>query len=248
MTGSAMHPTPATGGQGFFTRKRVVLLGGLAAAVVLFFVFRLDRHLSWQSLQENKAELKARVEQAPLMSAAVYFVAYVAVTGLSLPGATVMTLAGGFLFQRLLGVVLVSIASTAGATLAFLSSRYLFHDLVQRRFGQRLGAIHRGLETDGAYYLLTLRLVPLFPFFVVNLLMGLTRMRVWTYWWVSQLGMLPATVIYVNAGTALSEVQSPADVLSPGLLASLAALGVFPLLIKKGVQWQRGRSSRAVRP
>jgi uncharacterized membrane protein YdjX (TVP38/TMEM64 family) len=212
--------------------------------VALFFLLRLDRFLSWQALQENRAELLALAERHPVASVAVFFVIYVAVTGLSLPGALTLSVAAGFLFQRLVGVVLVSFASTLGATLAFLSSRYLFRDLVQRRFGSRLEAINRGLETDGAYYLLTVRLVPLFPFFIVNLLMGLTRMRVGTFWWVSQLGMLPATIICVNAGTALGEVQSPGDILSPTLLVSLALLGVFPLLVRRSVRWWRGPGGR----
>lgn len=227
--------------RGFFTPQRLLLLTGLVLAVALFFTLRLDRYLTWQALQENKAELQAWVDRQPETAAALYFVIYVAVTGLSLPGATILTLAGGFLFGRVLGVVLISFASTLGATLAFLSSRYLFGDLVQRRLSGRLEAINRGLETDGAFYLLTLRLVPLFPFFVVNLLMGLTRIRVSTFWWVSQLGMLPATIIYVNAGTELGQVQSPAGVLSPKLLVSLALLGIFPLVVKKGLQWWRGK-------
>src|SRR5262249_33433697 len=144
----------------------------------------------------------------------IYFALYVAVAALSLPFATLLTLAGGVLFGRWLGTLVVSFASTAGATLAFLASRYLLRDFVQRRFGRWLEPINRGVEADGAYYLLTLRLVPAFPFFVVNALMGLTPMRVGTYWWVSQLGMLPATFLYVNAGAELGQIQSARDVLS----------------------------------
>jgi uncharacterized membrane protein YdjX (TVP38/TMEM64 family) len=150
-----------------------------------------------------------------------------------------MTLVGGFLFDRWLGTVVVSFASTAGATLNFLITRYLLRDFVQQRWGKWLEPIDRGVEADGAFYLLTLRLVPAFPFFVVNALMGLTPMRLGTYWWVSQLGMLPATFLYVNAGTELGRITTPEGILSPTVLISLALLGVVPLALRKLLQWRR---------
>ena len=173
--------------------------------------------------------------------AGAYFLIYVAVTALSLPGAAVMTLAGGALFGLGIGTLLVSFASSIGATLAFLVSRFLLRDWVQARYGERLGAINPGMEKDGAFYLFTLRLVPVFPFFIINLLMGLTPIRTRTFYWVSQVGMLAGTLVYVNAGTQLARLDSLSGILSPGLLASFALLGVFPLLAKRLVAWVQAR-------
>src|SRR5262249_37441880 len=151
----------------------------------------------------------------------------------SLPVATIVSLLGGALFGRWLGTAVVLLAATLGATLAFLSSRYLLRGFVERRFGGRVEALNRGLDREGAYYLFFLRLVPVFPFFLINLGMGLTRFSTWTFFWVSLLGMLPGTFIYVNAGTALATIQSPAGILSPTVLISFALLGLFPLLLRK---------------
>ncbi len=221
----------------------------LVGAVAAFFASGLRDKLTWGWLLAHRDQLKAEVEAHWWVALFLYFVTYVAVTGLSLPGAAIMSLAGGALFGRWWGTAVTSFASTAGATGAFLLSRYLLRDFVQRRWGRRLEAINRGLERDGAYYLLFLRLVPAFPFWLINLAMGLTRMRVGTYWWVSQLGMLPGTFLYLNAGTELGTLQSPKDVLSPGVLASFALLAVFPLLVRQVVRWWRGRhGARAKEP
>lgn len=217
--------------------KRWLLLAALVAASAVFFFFRLDRQISWSALQERKAVLQEQVEQQPLIASAIYFTAYVAVTALSLPGALIMTLAGGFLFGLAWGTLLISFASTAGATLAFLSTRYIFRDWMERRFGDKLAALNCGVETEGGYYLFTLRLVPLFPFFVINAAMGLTRMRVFTFWWVSQVGMLPGTLLYVNAGTELGKIENTKDILSPTLLLAFILLGLAPLLFRQLVKW-----------
>ncbi len=158
---------------------------------------------------------------------------YIAVTALSLPGAAVLTLAGGGLFGRVVGTITVSFASTIGATLACAVSRYLLRDWVQARFGDKLAAINAGIEKEGAFYLFSLRLVPVFPFFVINLLMGLTRMRLVTFYWVSQVGMLAGTFVYVNAGRQLSRIEALSGILSPGVAVSLVALGLFPIAVKK---------------
>jgi uncharacterized membrane protein YdjX (TVP38/TMEM64 family) len=171
---------------------------------------------------------------------AVFFTAYVAVTALSLPAATVLSLAAGVLFGRWVGTAVVLLAATLGATLAFLSSRYLLRDWVRRRSGARLEAVNRGVERDGAFYLLTLRLVPAFPFFLVNLAMGLTPMRAWTFAWVSLVGMLPATFLYVHTAATLEGVHSPREILSPGVLLSLALLGVVPLALRWFVRRRAG--------
>ncbi|MFL6664688.1 MAG: FAD-dependent oxidoreductase, partial [Rhizobacter sp.] len=176
----------------------------------------------------------------PLHTIAVFLAVYVAVTALSLPGATIMTLAAGAIFGLVAGTILVSFASSLGAVLAFLAARYLLRDTVQARFGARLAEIDRGVEREGAFYLFTLRLVPLFPFFLINLLMGLTRMKAGTFYLVSQLGMLAGTVVYVNAGTQLARIGSAAGILSPGLVGSFVLLGIFPLIAKKTLDaWHR---------
>jgi pyruvate/2-oxoglutarate dehydrogenase complex dihydrolipoamide dehydrogenase (E3) component/uncharacterized membrane protein YdjX (TVP38/TMEM64 family) len=213
--------------------SRWVLLAVLAAAVAVFFALDLGRFLSLEYLRGAQQEFRALYEARPALVVGGYFAAYVAVTALSLPGAAAMTLLGGAIFGLAVGTVVVSFASTLGATLAMLASRHLLRGAVQARFGARLAELDRGIARDGPFYLFTLRLVPVLPFFVLNLLMGLTAMRAWTYAWVSQLGMLAGTVVYVNAGTQLAQIDSLAGILSPGLLGAFALLGVFPLLARR---------------
>lgn len=212
--------------------RRLILIAAVAAAIVAFFALDLGRFLSLDYLSSQRDALEAQVREAPLVAAAVYFVVYVAVTGLSLPGAAVMTLAGGAIFGLLWGLVIVSFASTIGATLAFLVSRFLLRDWVQQRFGDRLAPINRGIERDGAFYLFSLRLVPVFPFFVINLLMGLTPIRTVTFYVASQLGMLAGTVVYVFAGTQLAEIDRLGDIVSADLLLAFALLAVFPWIAR----------------
>lgn len=213
--------------------KRGWLLVALLACVGLFFALDLGQYLNLAAIKSRQAELEAwRVEQ-PLRAALAFFAAYVLVTALSLPGAAVMTLAVGAVFGLGWGTLIVSFASSIGATLAFLAARWLLGDWVQARFADRLAALNAGMARDGAFYLFTLRLVPILPFFVINLAMGLTRIRPLTFYGVSQLGMLPGTLVYVNAGTQLGRIDSLAGILSPGLLGALVLLGVFPLVARK---------------
>ncbi|HEX4844443.1 MAG TPA: FAD-dependent oxidoreductase [Limnobacter sp.] len=212
--------------------KKIVLLL-LLAAVVAVFAFDLHTLLTLESLKASLADFRAFQAESPGLVIGVYFAAYVVVTAFSIPGAAVMTLAGGALFGLLQGLIIVSFASTLGATLAFLGARYLLRDSVQAKFGARLKAINAGVEKEGAFYLFTLRLVPVFPFFLINLLMGLTSMKAFTFFWVSQLGMLAGTAVYVNAGTELANINSLSGILSPGLLLSFVLLGIFPLIAKK---------------
>jgi uncharacterized membrane protein YdjX (TVP38/TMEM64 family) len=205
----------------------------LVVAVGGFYAAGLHRYVSWEHLRTHLDQLHTAVQQHLLPALLLFFLAYAALTALSVPVATGLSLIAGALFGRWLGTGVVSLAATCGATLAFLSSRYLLRDLVQRRFGPRLEAVNRGVERDGAYYLLTLRLVPAFPFFLINLGLGLTPMRVGTFARVSLLGMLPGTFLYVNAGRALGTLDSPQDILSPGVLVSLALLGIVPLALRK---------------
>lgn len=207
----------------------------IVALIVAFFAFDLGQYLTLDFFKSKQADIGAYYAANPGQTALVFFLIYVAVTGLSLPGATIMTLAAGAIFGLLWGTVIVSFASTIGATLAFLVSRFLLRDLVQRRFGKSLKAVDRGIEKDGAFYLFTLRLVPAFPFFVINLVMGLTPIRTVTFFVVSQIGMFAGTVVYVNAGTQLAQIESLKGILSPGLIASFTLLGIFPLIAKKVV-------------
>jgi pyruvate/2-oxoglutarate dehydrogenase complex dihydrolipoamide dehydrogenase (E3) component/uncharacterized membrane protein YdjX (TVP38/TMEM64 family) len=216
--------------------RKILLLLVVLLGIVAFFAFDLDRYFSLAFLKESQASLAELRAQQPLQLALGYFLVYIAVTALSLPGATIVTLAGGAIFGLGWGLLIVSFASSIGATLAFLTARFLLRDSVQARFGQRLADMDKGIEKDGAFYLFTLRLIPVVPFFVINLLMGLTKMKAWTFYWVSQLGMLAGTAVYVNAGTQLGQLNSLQGILSPGLLGSFVLLGLFPLIARKVVE------------
>ena len=212
--------------------KKAVLALVLIGAIAAYFIFDLGQYLSLDNFKASQADIVAAKDANPALYIAGFFLLYVAVTGLSIPGAAIMSLVAGALFGVVLGTLIVSFASTMGATLAFLSSRYVLRDWVQGKFGERLRAVDDGLEKDGAFYLFTLRLVPVFPFFVINLLMGLTRIKTGTFFWVSQIGMLPATIVFVNAGTQISRIESTAGLLSPTLIASFVALAFFPWAAK----------------
>lgn len=220
----------------------VVLVAGVVAA---FFALDLGQYFTLEYLKQSQAELQGMYEANRAVFIAAYFAVYVAMAGLSLPGATVMSLAGGAVFGFWTGVVVVSFASTVGATLACVVARFLLGNYVQRRFGDKLRTINEGIQREGAFYLFTLRLVPVFPFFVVNLVMGLTPIKLLTYYTVSQIGMFPATLVYVNAGKQLGQIQSLSDVASPELLVSFALLGIFPLAAKKLVALVRKRRGQA---
>ena len=233
------------------TRKRLVLML-VVAAVIAFVALDLGRYLSLDYLKQSQAGFADLYQRQPLTVAAVYFVAYVAVAALSLPGAAILTLAGGAIFGLGWGLVLVSFASSAGATLSFLAARFVLRESIEARFGTRLAEINRGIEKQGAFYLFTLRLIPVVPFFLINLVMGLTSMKASTFYWVSQLGMLAGTAVFVNAGTQLARLESLKGILSPGLLGSLVLLGVFPLIARKTIDTVQRRKVyarwKAVRP
>lgn len=208
--------------------KKALLVLLAISALVAYFVFDLGQYLSLENFKAQQSEILAAKNAQPALYIAGFFVLYVVITGLSIPGAAIMTLIAGALFGLLLGTIIVSFASTMGATLAFLGSRYVLRDWVQSKFGARLKAIDDGLAKDGAFYLFTLRLIPVFPFFVINLVMGLTRIPTWTFFWVSQLGMLAGTIVFVNAGTQISKIESTAGLLSPTLIGSFVLLALFP--------------------
>jgi pyruvate/2-oxoglutarate dehydrogenase complex dihydrolipoamide dehydrogenase (E3) component/uncharacterized membrane protein YdjX (TVP38/TMEM64 family) len=211
---------------------RVVVATAFVAAVAAFFALDLQQYLNLETLRAQRDALLAWTQDHLLLALAIYMGVYILMAALSVPGAAVLTLAGGALFGVVTGTLAVSFASTIGATLVFLAARFLFRDAIQKRFRKRLEKINAGVEKDGAFYLLALRLVPVFPFWVINLVMALTPIRTWTYFWVSQIGMLPATAVYVNAGTQLAQVDSVGDVLSPGLIGAFVLLGLLPLILR----------------
>ena len=221
--------------------KKTLVLIALIVLVALFFVFDLKQYFTLTFIKSQQSGFAALYADKPLLVIAGFFAVYVAVTALSLPGAAIMTLAGGAIFGLGVGTLIVSFAASLGATLAFLAARFVLGESVQSKFGNRLGEINKGIEKEGAFYLFTLRLVPLVPFFVINLVMGLTKMKTWTFYWVSQVGMLLGTAVYVNAGTQLAKIDSLKGILSPGLIGSFVLLGIFPLIAKKIVDAVKAR-------
>jgi uncharacterized membrane protein YdjX (TVP38/TMEM64 family) len=221
--------------------KKIIIVLLIVATVGAYFYFDLGKYFTLSYLKESKEAFAALYDEHTVLVIAAYMALYIVVTSLSLPGAAVMTIAGGALFGLLVGTVAVSFASSIGATLACFVSRYLLRDWVQGRFGEKLRTINEGIEKEGAFYLFTLRLIPIFPFFVINLVMGLTPMRLFTFYWVSQIGMLAGTIVYVNAGKELARIDSLSGILSPSLILSFAILGIFPLAAKKLISLYRSK-------
>ena len=213
--------------------KKLLLATLIAIVLILLLFFDLHHYLTLEYLKSSKDKLNVYYQDNHLIVLGTYFVIYLASTAFSLPGAAVLSLAGGALFGLTVGTLVVSFASTIGATLAMLIARVLLRDWVKNRFASQMKTINSGMLKEGAFYLFTLRLVPAVPFFVINLVMGLTPLRTVTFFWVSQLGMLPATLVYVNAGSELGKIQSIDDILSLQLIISFMLLGIFPLLVKK---------------
>ncbi len=216
--------------------KKLLVLIVIATLAILFFAFDLQQYLTLDYLKQQQNQLASYYAENPAQTLTVFFIGYVLVTALSLPGAAILTLAAGALFGFFTGTILVSFASTIGATFAFIASRFLFRSSVENRFSSQLKTINEGLEKEGAFYLFTLRLIPVFPFFLINLMMGLTKMKVGVFYIVSQIGMLAGTLVYVNAGTQLAQINTPGDILSPGLVLSFVVLGLFPLIANKIIQ------------
>ncbi len=223
--------------------KKILILAIVAGLIVVYFVFDLGQYLDLDYFKQQQERIMGYRESFPIRTAAIFLIAYILVTGLSLPGAAIATLIGGAIFGLLWGTVLVSFASVIGASCAFLVSRHILRDTIQNRYGDRLRTINEGCEKDGAVYLFTLRMVPLFPFFLINLLMGLTPMRLGMFFIVSQIGMLPGTIVYVNAGTQLAKIDSLGSILSPALIASFVLLGIFPLISKKIIDAMKARKA-----
>ncbi|MDJ0888388.1 MAG: TVP38/TMEM64 family protein [Desulfobacterales bacterium] len=227
-------------------KTRVAIFVLIAIFIVCFFYFDLGRYFTLEYFKGQQQALQEYYAAKPALTISIFMGIYIAVTALSLPGAAIMTLAAGALFGTLTGLIMVSFASSIGATLAFLVARFLLRDYVQNKFGDKLNAINKGVENEGAFYLFTLRLVPVFPFFVINLAMGLTPIKTLAFYLVSQVGMLPGTFVYVNAGTQIGKLESLKGILSPELIFSFALLGIFPLVAKKIINVIKAR--RAGKP
>ena len=213
--------------------KKIAIAGSVIGLIAIFKIFHLDQYLTLSYIKESQQSFLALYTEHQAGVIAGYMTVYILVTALSLPGAAILTVAGGALFGLLTGTIVVSFASTIGATLALIVSRFLLRDWVQGKFSDKLSTINQGIEREGAFYLFTMRLIPAIPFFVINLAMGLTKIPLITFFWVSQLGMFAGTVVYVNAGKELAKIDSLSGILSPGLIFSFVLLGLFPIIIKK---------------
>ena len=225
-------------------KAKIALVSFIAILASLFFYLDLHHYADLQILKAQQDAVARYNAAHPWHAAFIFFGGYILITCLSLPGAALMTLAGGAIFGLLIGAVMVSFASTIGATLAFLSSRYLFRAALQKKFADKLTELNNGIEQDGAFYLFAMRLVPIFPFFVINLLMGLTPIKTATFFFISQIGMLPGTLLYVYAGTQLAGITALEDILSPQLLIAFTLIGLFPLLAKKTLAMLQARWRR----
>jgi len=227
--------------------NKIIIVLIVIGLIIAFRVFHLGEYLTLAYVKESQKYFTMLYEENRALVISVYIAIYLLVTTLSLPGAVVLGLAAGSLFGLLTGTIVVSFASTIGATLACAVSRFILRDWVQKKFGDRLKTVNEGIEKEGAFYLFTLRLIPVFPFWLINMIMGLTKMPLKTYYWVSQIGMLPGTIIFVNAGKELSKIDSPSGILSPGLIFSFVLLGLFPITTKKILAfYNQRRKNKAV--
>jgi uncharacterized membrane protein YdjX (TVP38/TMEM64 family) len=229
------------------TIKKILIVVVIIGLIVAFKVFDLGQYLSFSYLKESRDTLVSLYEEHTALIIAAYFFIYVITTALSLPGASPLTIVGGAVMGFWVATLVVSFASTIGATLACFFSRFILRDWVQNKIGDRIKKVNEGIEKEGSFYLFTLRLIPLFPFWMINLAMGLTKMPLKRYYWVSQIGMLPGTMVYVNAGKELGKIDSPAGILSPSLIISFALIGIFPIVVKKLVGWYRSRREKTAR-
>lgn len=227
-------------------QKKIFLFIGFAFIIGLFFLFDLNQYFNLEYIKSRQADIDNYYSLYPVRTGLIFFISYIIITGVSLPGAGIMTLAGGAIFGVVWGTILVSFGSVFGATMAFLIARYLFHDYIQTRFSKRLEPINRGIRKEGDLYLFTIRLIPVFPFFIVNTLMALTPIKTLNFAIVSQIGMLLPTIIFVNAGTQLAKIKSPGDVLSPELIFSFVLLGLFPLIARKTFVYIRMKQHKSL--
>jgi uncharacterized membrane protein YdjX (TVP38/TMEM64 family) len=221
--------------------KKLILLGIVILAFGAFFYFDAGQWLTLEQLKAQQASLESYRAANPVIVAVLYILVYIVVAALSLPGAALMTLTGGAVFGVFWGTIFANISATIGATCAFLIARFVLGNWVQEKFGDRIEPINRGIEQDGGFYLFSLRIVPVFPFVVINVVMGLTKIKTFTFFWVSQIGMLAGAAVYANAGTQLAKIDSLSGIASPGIFISFVLLGVFPIIASKTLEWFKSR-------
>ncbi|GBE05660.1 MAG TPA: TVP38/TMEM64 family protein [Nitrospirae bacterium] len=224
--------------------KKIIIVLVIILLIAVFKVFNLGEYFSLAYIKESQEKFDLLYAEHRVTVIAVYMLIYIVMAALSLPGAVIMGLAGGALFGFIVATVAVSFSSTIGATLACFVSRFILRDWMQGKFGDKLKTVNRGIEKEGPFYLFTLRLIPMFPFWLINLVMGLTKMRLRTFFWVSQIGMLPGTMVFVNAGKELGKIDSPSGIFSPGLILSFVILGLFPIAVKKLMALYKSRKEK----
>ncbi|HSB32939.1 MAG TPA: TVP38/TMEM64 family protein [Nitrospirota bacterium] len=227
------------------TIKKWTILAIIAGAIAAVRVFHLDQYLTLASLKGSLDSIKALYDANPAAVLGAYFAVYVLTAALSLPGAAPLGMLGGALFGFWTATLVVSFASTIGATLACFVSRFLLRDWIQARFGDKIARVNEGIEQEGTFYLFSLRLIPIFPFWMINLVMGITKMSLLKFYWVSQAGMLPGTMVFVNAGKELAKIDSLKGIFSPGLIVSFVLIGILPVAVKKAIEFYRSRAKRA---
>ena len=225
--------------------KKILILIIIVGLIVAVKFFHIDQYLTLSFLKGSLDSLKSLYESHRIMVITGYFIIYVLTTSLSLPGASPLGIAGGALFGFWTATIVVSFASTIGATFACLVSRFLLRDWIQNKFGDRIKKVNEGVEKEGAFYLFTLRLIPVFPFWLINLAMGLIKMSLFKFYWVSQIGMLAGTMVFVNAGKELAKIESVKGILSPGLIISFTLIGIFPIMVKKLIALYRSRRQKS---
>ena len=224
--------------------EKVIIVIFIIGLIVVFKVFNFGEYLTLSYIKDSQEKLMILYNEHPAAVIASYMIIYILTTSLSLPGAVVLTIAGGALFGLLVGTLVVSFASTIGATLACFVSRFLLRDWIQDKFADRIQKVNEGIEKEGAFYLFTMRLIPVFPFWMINILMGLTKIPLIKFYWISQVGMLPGTVVYINAGKEIAKIESLKGILSPSLLISFALIGIFPISVKKLIAFYKARKNR----
>ncbi|MGE5893968.1 MAG: TVP38/TMEM64 family protein [bacterium] len=222
--------------------KKIILVLVIIGIIAGFWIFDLKQYLTLSYIKYTHETLSILYSEHQVLVIGGYMLVYIIMAALSLPGAAVVTIAAGALFGLWTGTLAVSFSSTIGATLACTVSRFLLRDWVQKKFGEKTAKINEGIEREGSFYLFSLRLIPIFPFWMINLVMGVTKMPLRTFYWVSQIGMLPGTIVYVNAGKELAKIDSLSGILSPGLIVSFALLGLFPITVKKLLSWYRAKT------
>ena len=226
--------------------KKLIIVVFIIGIIVSFKIFNLGQYLTLSYIKESQQHFELLYTEHPAVVIASYMAIYIVTTSLSLPGAAVLTIGGGALFGLITGTLVVSFASTIGATLACFVSRFLLRDWIQRKFSEKIEKVNEGVKKEGAFYLFTLRLIPVFPFWMINILMGLTKMPLFKFYWVSQLGMFPGTIVYVNAGKELAKIESMKGILSPSLILSFVLIGVFPITVKKLISWYKLKKTKTV--